>query len=46
MSAYDIAIMSRYGLQLPMFQELVSTWGPVTMRPETIERPVLWNTIS
>ena len=43
MSAYDIAIMSRYALGLPMFLDLVSTWGPVTMRPETIQQPVLWN---
>lgn len=42
-SAYDLAILSRYALGLPRFTELVSTWGPVTMRPETLQRPVLWN---
>lgn len=41
-SAHDLAILSRYALQLPLFLELVSTWGPVVMRPETLERPVLW----
>jgi len=43
MSAYDIAVMSRHALGLPLFRELVSTRGPVTMRPDTIQRPVLWN---
>lgn len=42
-SAYDLAVLSRYALQLPRFIELVSTWGPVTMRPQTLQRPVLWN---
>lgn len=41
-SAYDIALMSRYAISLPGFLEYTSTWGPVVMRPETIERPVLW----
>lgn len=42
-SAYDLAVLSRYALTLPGFRELVSTWGPVTMRRETLQRPVLWN---
>lgn len=42
-SAYDIAILSRYSLGLPLFLEIVSTWGPVVMRSETIKQPVLWN---
>ena len=41
-SAYDIALMSRYAISLPKFLEYTSTWGPVVMRPETIEKPVLW----
>lgn len=43
MSAHDIALLSRYALTLPMFPELVSTWGPVTMRADTVERPILWS---
>ena len=41
-SAYDIAIMSRHAISLPRFLEYTSTWGPVVMRPDTLERPVLW----
>lgn len=42
MSAYDIALMSRHAISLPGFLEYTSTWGPVVMRPDTIEQPVLW----
>lgn len=42
-SAYDIALLSRYSLKLPLFLEIVSTWGPVVMRPETLKQPVLWS---
>lgn len=42
-TAYDLAVLSRYAMNLPRFTELVSTWGPITMRPETIQRPVLWS---
>ena len=43
MSAYDIALMSRYAVSLPGFLEYTSTWGPVVMRQRTLEKPVLWN---
>lgn len=43
MSAYDIALMSRYAVSLPGFLEYTSTWGPVVMRPDTLEKPVLWS---
>ncbi len=42
-SAYDIAIISRHALTLPKFRELVSTWGPVVMRPNGSGEPVLWS---
>src|SRR5690606_31227139 len=42
-SAYDIALMSRYAISLPGFLEYTSTWGPVVMRPETLQKPVLWS---
>lgn len=42
-SAYDMAMISRHALTLPMFHELTSTWGPVVMRPETLQKPVLWS---
>lgn len=41
-SAYDIALMSRHAISLPGFLEYTSTWGPVVMRSDTIQRPVLW----
>lgn len=41
-SAYDLAVLSRHALQLPMFTELVSQWE-YTMRKETIQKPVLYN---
>ncbi|HHW08812.1 MAG TPA: D-alanyl-D-alanine carboxypeptidase [Firmicutes bacterium] len=41
-SAYDLALLSRWALKLPRFRELVSTWGPVVMRPETKRQPELW----
>lgn len=43
MSAYDVAILSRHALELPMFVDLVSTYGPVLMRPETKRQPELYN---
>src|SRR5690606_1397860 len=42
-SASGTALLSRYSLGLPLLLEIVSTWGPVVMRPETIKQPVLWN---
>jgi D-alanyl-D-alanine carboxypeptidase (penicillin-binding protein 5/6) len=42
-SAYDLAVLSRYAMGLPMFQQLVSTWGPVLMRAEGKKQPELWS---
>ncbi|MGI6611397.1 MAG: D-alanyl-D-alanine carboxypeptidase family protein [Limnochordia bacterium] len=42
-SAYDLAVLSRYALDLPVFRELVATWGPVVMRPEGKRQPELWS---
>lgn len=42
-SAYDLAVISRHALNLPKFRELVSTWGPVVMRPDGSGEPVLWS---
>jgi D-alanyl-D-alanine carboxypeptidase (penicillin-binding protein 5/6) len=42
-TAHDLAVLSRFALGLPMFRELVSTWGPVVMRPEGKRQPELWN---
>lgn len=42
-SAYDLAVLSRYAMGLPMFQQLVSTWGPVVMRAEGKKQPELWS---
>lgn len=42
-SAYDLAIISRHALSLPKFRELVSTWGPIIMRPDGRGEPVLWS---
>lgn len=42
-TAYDLAMISRHAIQLPRFLEMVSTWGPVVMRPETTGEPVLWS---
>lgn len=42
-SAYDMAMISRHAITLPMFLELTSTWGPVTMRPNGQQKPVLWS---
>lgn len=42
-SAYDIALMSRYAISLPGFLDYTSTWGPVVMRPQTLEKPILWS---
>jgi D-alanyl-D-alanine carboxypeptidase (penicillin-binding protein 5/6) len=41
-SAYDMALLSRHALGLPLFKELTSTWGPVVMRPEGKRQPELW----
>ncbi|HEX6970897.1 MAG TPA: D-alanyl-D-alanine carboxypeptidase family protein [Limnochordia bacterium] len=43
MSAYDIALLSRHALSVPHFLEMVSTYGPVVMRPETKRQPELFN---
>ncbi|MGI6081501.1 MAG: D-alanyl-D-alanine carboxypeptidase family protein [Limnochordia bacterium] len=42
-SAYDLAMLSRHALDLPMFRKLVATWGPVVMRPEGKRQPELWS---
>lgn len=41
-SAYDLALLSRWAWRLPLFKELVSTWGPVVMRADTTQQPELW----
>lgn len=41
-SAYDIALMSRHGLRLPGFIDLVSTWEYV-MRQDGKKEPVLYS---
>jgi D-alanyl-D-alanine carboxypeptidase (penicillin-binding protein 5/6) len=42
-SAYDLAILSRHALTLPMFRELTSTYGPVMMRADGKRQPELWS---
>jgi D-alanyl-D-alanine carboxypeptidase (penicillin-binding protein 5/6) len=42
-TAYDLALLSRYALGLPLFHELTSTYGPVLMRANTKRQPELWN---
>lgn len=42
-TAYDLAVLSRYALGLPLFHELTSTYGPVLMRANTKRQPELWN---
>lgn len=42
-SAYDMALISRHALTLPHFLELVSTYGPVVMRPDGKREPELYN---
>ncbi|HEY8416539.1 MAG TPA: D-alanyl-D-alanine carboxypeptidase family protein [Limnochordales bacterium] len=42
-SAYDIAIVARYGYTLPMFEELVSTYGPYRVRVGTRAEREFWN---
>lgn len=42
-SAYDIAVVSRYGYTLPMFEELVSTYGPYRVRVGTRAEREFWN---
>src|SRR5690606_22916020 len=42
-SAYDVALISRYGYSLPMFEELVSTYGPYRVRVGTRAEREFWN---
>lgn len=42
-SAYDIALISRYGYTLPMFEQLVSTYGPYRVRVGTRDEREFWN---
>ena len=42
-SAYDIAVVSRYGYTLPLFEELVSTYGPYRVRVGTRAEREFWN---
>lgn len=42
-SAYDVALVSRYGYTLPMFEELVSTYGPYRVRVGTRDEREFWN---
>lgn len=42
-SAYDVAVVSRYGYSLPMFEQLVSTYGPYRVRVGTRAEREFWN---
>ncbi|MFS8628438.1 MAG: D-alanyl-D-alanine carboxypeptidase family protein [Limnochordales bacterium] len=42
-TAYDIAVVSRYGYTLPMFEQLVSTYGPYRVREGTRDEREFWN---
>lgn len=42
-SAYDVAVVSRYGYTLPMFEQLVSTYGPYRVRVGTRAEREFWN---
>lgn len=42
MTARDVATLSRYALDIPLFMEFVSTYE-YTMRAEKNQRPQLWN---
>ena len=42
-TAYDIAVVSRYGYTLPMFEQLVSTYGPYRVREGTRDERGFWN---
>lgn len=42
-SAYDIALVSRYGYTLPMFEQLVSTYGPYRVRVGSRDEREFWN---
>ncbi|MBO8140999.1 MAG: D-alanyl-D-alanine carboxypeptidase [Firmicutes bacterium] len=42
-SAYDVAVVSRYAYTLPMFEELVSTYGPYRVRVGTRAEREFWN---
>lgn len=41
-SPYDMALISKHALTLPHFLEMVSTWGPVVMRPQGSRVPELF----
>lgn len=42
-SAYDVALISRYGYTLPMFEQLVSTYGPYRVRIGSGDEREFWN---
>lgn len=42
-TAYDIAVVSRYGYTLPMFEQLVSTYGPYRVREGTRDEREFWS---
>src|SRR5690606_7621810 len=42
-SAYDSALISRYGYTLPMFEQLVSTYGPYRVRVGTRDEREFWS---
>lgn len=42
-SAYDVAVVSRYGYTLPYFEQLVSTYGPYRVRVGTRAEREFWN---
>lgn len=42
-SAYDVALVARYGYSLPMFEQLVSTYGPYRVRVGTRDEREFWN---
>lgn len=42
-SAYDVAMISKHGYSLPMFEQLVSTYGPYRVRVGTRAEREFWN---
>lgn len=42
-TAYDVAVVSRHGYTLPMFEQLVSTYGPYRVRVGTRAEREFWN---
>lgn len=42
-SAYDVAVIARYGYTLPMFEQLVSTYGPYRVRVGTRDEREFWS---